>query len=121
MSEEEREKAFLERTKAVLDESEEDLDANTLSRLRQARTRALHGEERRKPRSWFWFSFPSAAGMATALVAVLVALFYITRPPVQEPNKSIGDLEILASNDQLELYENLDFYAWLAKEKEHDG
>jgi hypothetical protein len=121
MSEEEREKAFLGRAKALLDESEEDLDANILSRLRQARTRALRGEKRREPRSWFWFSFPSVAGMATALVAILVAVFYITRAPVQAPDKSIGDLEILTSNDQLELYENLDFYAWLAKEKENEG
>lgn len=121
MSEEEREKAFVERTKALLDESEQNLDANILSRLRQSRTRALRGEERREPRSWFRFSFPSAAGMATALAALLVAVFYITRPSVQELHKGIGDLEILASNDQLELYEDLDFYAWLAKEKEHEG
>jgi hypothetical protein len=121
MSEEDREKAFLERARALLDGSEEDLDANILSRLRQARTRALQGQERREPRSWHWFPLPAAAGMATALVAILVAVFYITRAPVQEPHKSIGDLEILASSDQLDLYEDLDFYDWLAKEKEHNG
>ncbi len=120
MSEEDREKAFLERARALLDESEQDLDANILSRLRQARTRALQGEKRREPRSWHWFPFP-AAGMATALVAILVAVFYITRSPVLEPHESMGDLEILASSDQLDLYEDLDFYDWLAKEKEQNG
>jgi hypothetical protein len=121
MSKEDREKAFLEKAKVILDESEEDLDTNILSGLRQARTRALQGEERREPRLWHWFPFPAAAGMATALVAILVAVFYITRPPVLEPHKSMGDLEILASSDYLDLYEDLDFYAWLAKEKEYEG
>jgi hypothetical protein len=121
MSKEDREKAFLERARAVLDESEQDLDANILSGLRRARTRALQGEERRETRLWHWFPFPAAAGMVTALAAILVAVFYLTRPPVLEPHKSIGDLEILASSDYLDLYENLDFYAWLAKETEYDG
>ena len=121
MSEEDRERAFLEKARAVLDESEEALDANILSRLRQARTRALHREEMEKPRLRTWFPFPVAAGMATALVATLVALFYLTRPPGLEPHKSIGDLEILASSDHLDLYANLDFYDWLAKEKERGG
>ena len=121
MSEEDREKVFLEKAKAVLDESEEDLDANILSRLRQARNRALHGEEREKPRLRTWFPFPVAAGMATALAAMLVAVVYIARPPSLEPHKSVGDLEILASTDHLDLYANLDFYDWLSKEKEYGG
>jgi hypothetical protein len=121
MKEEDREKAFLEKARALLDESEETLDANILSRLRQARSRALYREERREPRLWHWFSFPAAAGMAIALVAILVAVFTITRPPSLEPHKTIADLEILASSEHLDLYANLDFYAWLAKEKEHGG
>ena len=121
MSEEDREKVFLEKAKAVLDESEEDLDAHILSRLRQARSRALQGEEKERPGLRTWFPFPVAASMVAALLAIFVAVIYLTRPPGLEPHKSIGDLEILASNDHLELYANLDFYDWLSKEKQHGG
>ena len=70
-----------------------------------------------------WEISPAAAFVFDVMVqvATLVAVFYITRPPGLEPHKSIGDLEILASSDHLDLYANLDFYDWLAKEKEHGG
>ena len=120
MSEQDGEKIFLEKAKAALDAGEDNLDAEILSRLRRARKRALQQGERKRYSWVHWFRFP-VAGYATALAAVLVAMFYLSRTPSVEPYKNLEDVEILASSETLDLYADLDFYAWLAKEKEHAG
>ena len=38
-----------------------------------------------------------------------------------EPHRILEDVEILSSSETLDLYADLDFYAWLAREKGHAG
>lgn len=98
-----------------LDEDSRDLDAATASRLNRARQHALdHGLARRRPRQGF---LPYA--LAASIVAVLALTAVLRVPERAEPMpaaaapSSADDLELLAGTEELEMIEDLEFYAWL--------
>lgn len=110
---------WIERAVALLDESAASLDAATLSRLNRARHAAL--AQRRTP----WRGWIIGSGFAGAALALLVALGVGHRnepQPVRahDPTEQGADADMLATDDSLDLYENLDFYAWLDAEQ-HSG
>ena len=117
--------------KQALDESADNLDAATLSRLNRARQSALELARPRRVRSWF-----VPAGLASAC-AVLLAIAVVWHRPgptapdpfvpsgaVVTPNSgfSAGDLDLVSSDDGIEFYQDLDFYAWLdAQGQDNNG
>ena len=120
MSEHEHEQAFVQKVKAALDESSENLDAHTLSRLRRARHRALQADRRGTAWTGHGWRIP-AAGVVTASVAVLSVMLYFGLPSDIRLTDEIEDADILASKENLEISIDLDFYTWLAEEQEHAG
>ncbi len=94
----------------ALDASVERLDAETRQKLFAAREHAL---SKHKP---FIFQHWGKAILATSFSLVMaVAIFYTQfRSPMQ--NEPIEALELIASQDTLEMYEDLEFYAWLVEE-----
>lgn len=113
MSAEPKEQAFLSTSKAILDESARDLSPDVVARLRQARVRALEA----RPRTFFWLL--PASGFAAASVAILAVALWFFQPakpvPMHGPLQGVEDLEILTAADNLELYDDLEFYHWLAE------
>ena len=108
------ESVFLERVRGTLDDSVDNLDAGTLSRLTQARHRALEEESRPyQRRHSFWFSL---AGLAAATAVVFLAIFLAREPPGPQHYSGIEDVEILATSENPEFFVDLEFYAWLAEE-----
>lgn len=108
-----------ERAKRAFDESVAGLDGQTRSRLARARARALEGADR--PR---WLRWPGATGLlpAGALAAAVLAAFFVLNGP-ERPSPGmdlaeLSDLDILLGEDDLELYEELEFYAWLEEQPE---
>jgi hypothetical protein len=103
---------WTERIRQQLEHSTRDLDAATLSRLNQARQAALQAAPRPKPRPWLW-----PASLATACtLALAVAIWPRLLPPAVVPPAAATapeDFPILAGEEQLDLYQDLDFYAWL--------
>ena len=97
----------------ALDESIEHLDANTLSRLNQARHRALDQAE--KPR---WFNPPwlKAATFAVLLVTIINGWLFLSTPNVEQMNTD--DFELIIASEDFELIQELDFVAWMI-EQEH--
>jgi hypothetical protein len=106
---------WLERAKALLDDSAENLDAATLSRLNRARQAAL-AMRRKGPSRWAWSGV--LAGIAAAVFAIAIGLQHRSAvPPVHSsPTLEAGDIDVMTSDDDLDLAENLDFYAWLGKQ-----
>ena len=105
------EQALAERAKSTLDQSAQDLDAATCSRLNRARQAALAAAPSgRRPIALLWPAFATASALALALAVVLVR-----RPESVDPGLPIAaeDFDVIAAQDSLELYENLEFYAWL--------
>ncbi len=110
----EQETRFLGKARQALLASEDRLDAATLARLREARAKAVEaaGEPARG-----LFRVPNwmrAGAFATAAAAVIVFAVWVDPPKQELPVKSVDEFEIVLYADNLELYEDLDFYEWLA-------
>jgi anti-sigma-K factor RskA len=126
---------WLADVRARLDESARDLDAATLSRLNQARQAALAAARPRAP--WWRFAPWIVGATATAALALAVGLALTlpgspesavvtvaasvdaAGPDVADLDASgleVADLDMLAAPDDLALYEDMEFYAWLDDE-----
>ena len=106
------EQSFINSTRQILDSSAEQLDADISRRLRLARAKALESYTQKHS---FW---KPAGGLALAtmmLIAIGVWQFG-SNERVNTLNgeaQAIEDLELIASSDSMQLYENLEFYQWL--------
>lgn len=111
------EKDFLDFARQRLNQGTDNLDPDTRHKLITMRNRALNIHENK---NWFpqWAPLP-VMGLLTAILFIIL----VYAKPVTAPNLETGleDLEILASVDQLELYEDLEFYDWLANENNEAG
>jgi hypothetical protein len=110
-----QEQDFLQRVKASLDEAEAQLDSGTLRDLRLVRSKAL--ESLQKPRR-LWQ--PVALAAVAATVAIVVVSLQVMQPKAPPTAPGMEDMALLSAGDDLDLYENLDFYQWLELEK-HNG
>ncbi len=116
------------RAKTLLDESAEGLDAATLSRLNRARQAALRRVRPRAAQRWFL-----PAGMASAGVLLFAVVAWHAQGPggagrIQDlpfpasASPTSSDIDLVSSDDNLELYQDLEFYAWLdAQDQGSDG
>jgi hypothetical protein len=106
--------AFAARLGQRLRDSADELDAQTRSRLNQARQAAL--QEIRPRRAWL--GAPALAGLATAAVAIIAVSLW--QPASQAPQPLVpagiesADLELLMAEESLDMLEDLEFYTWLA-------
>ena len=108
MNQDERDQALLAKAKAVLDRQAEDLDPRMAARLHAARRQALEAS-----RQLGWAPWLAASGFATA--AALVAVLWWKQPQPQPPLPVAEELELLASAEGLEFYDDLELYVWLAE------
>ena len=100
------------RARALLDESAAGLDAATLTRLHQARNRAVAGAGR--PAAWFRLGLPAATLAATATLVALLTLPLERPTPAEQTPLVMEDLDLLVELEELELIEEMEFYGWLA-------
>jgi hypothetical protein len=100
---------FQKRAQALFEDSVERLDARTRSKLTQARNRALDEVKQGASRRWIWA--PAGGFAVAAVIAVGVLMWPGGRTP--QPGAAIEDLEIVADSDNLELLQDVEFYAWL--------
>jgi len=109
---------FARRARAVFAASAQRLDADRLARLAEARRVAL-AEHGRRP-----FRVPGLwlpAGALAAAAALAIAVF-ITNPvnhaALVADASPVEDMELLASNDGLDLYaEDPEFYEWAGSDE----
>jgi len=106
------EDVLVQQVRAQLDHSCEALDGHTLSSLNRIRHAAL--EKQHKRSHPFLVPF---GGLVTTCVLVLSVLL-IDRPGMPESiptgASTLEDIEILTSAEELDFYENYEFYQWLA-------
>ena len=107
---------FLEAAKSTLNAGARNLDAHILARLRTARGQALDATERRP--AWFasqWF-VPGAA-VSTALVMAVAGLLWLSSP-TDEPTVAGEDSDLIAADENLDIYSDFEFYRWLADDND---
>jgi hypothetical protein len=106
-----------ERAKQAFDQSVDGLDGATLSRLNRGRQAAL--AELRRPQNQ-WRRWMPASG---AVAAVLIAVIALRGPAdIDAITAPASDLDILFSEESIEMLEELEFYSWLeTQDLEGDG
>jgi hypothetical protein len=109
---------FERHSKALFDESVENLDGHTRSRLTQARHAALAVAEGSARRGAIWRIWLPAGSVAAALLAVMLVVSphrtAVTTPGSHEPAVPFDDMEIVANgDDETDMLENVEFYSWL--------
>ena len=119
---------LVERIRRRLDQDVNGLDSATLSRLEQARRLALAAVAQPRRRWWrmTWVASRPArdwlvpAGAFASVVATVVAVTLMVMEPGNGLAREADDLELLTAGEELELYENLEFYQWL-QDREQTG
>lgn len=121
MSEREKidaEEAWVRGVKPILERREQDIDAATLARLAAARNRALE----QKP-AWFrqrpalaWAAGTGAVAVFGLLVLGVGLNVQPLAPQVDWADAEPAAIDLIAAQDNLEFYEDLDFILWLAEE-----
>ena len=107
MTEKKTEQQFIETVKASFEQSVEQVDAETLSRLNSIRNVALDSHTKQSPR---WVLYPAGA-FVTACLAIVI--FNVIQPDSTTSPIRAEDIEILSANEGFDLYEDLEFYQWL--------
>jgi len=109
-----------QRARQLFDNSVASLDARTLSRLNRARQGAL--EVARKDRMVMprWL-VPVGSVAALALIVTVSVRMIGTNVVKPEIDSRIEDMEIIASNEELDLLQDVDFYDSLDAVETSDG
>lgn len=102
------------RTRAAFDASVESLDGRTRSKLTRARHAAIEELHQSARRPWQRASVV-LGGLSAAVLAVWVAIGQFT--PVTPSEIVLDDMEFVADAPSLELLEEVEFYAWVARER----
>jgi len=104
---------FEQRAKILLQESAEQLDGSTRSRLTQARHAALDALKQGQGNLWRWL-VPATGATAAAVLAIVVT-FNPARHSTEAiaPIAQVDEMEIVTADDSLEFYRDVEFYAWL--------
>ena len=117
---------LLKAAKSTLDDSTALLDGEVRQRLQQARQAAV-STANATPK-FAGTSIMRPGWMVTAgsfaMLAIVIGVGFINFTTELEPSvpmASIEDMPILTAPEELELYEELDFYQWLAEEQDSVG
>ncbi|EPR44711.1 hypothetical protein dsx2_1339 [Desulfovibrio sp. X2] len=110
--------AFVRHLTAVLDDSLESMSGGTRSRLTRARYRAMERAAKGRLLSGHFLSGRRLFTGGALAAATAAAFFFLVPGPVELPHQANHPLEVelAAAPDSLDLYENLEFYTWLAAE-----
>lgn len=108
------ERDWLEASKTLFDDSVDNMDAATRSRLRVARERALEELRPRRRLGGARLWIPAAAAAAlVALVTLPLTERGGTGAETGFETMAAADLEILLGEEELEMLAELEFYEWL--------
>ncbi|WP_455376775.1 hypothetical protein [Kaarinaea lacus] len=109
------EQLLLSAAKHTLDESVNNLDAETLDRLAAIRLRAIASANQGKKSSAFekWI-MPAGSFVTAAVLVVAVMLWSSASIKGPEPVAVLEDIKLLTDSEDLEFYQELEFYQWLA-------
>ncbi|MFO7594317.1 MAG: hypothetical protein R6X15_09780 [Pseudomonadota bacterium] len=114
------ENEFIEKARLNLEQRLERTPAHVSSRLHAARRRALDSRRRKQP---LWLPAMATAALV-AVIGAGVWFGYSAQQTAPVPKLAaveevphVNDFEMLARDDDLELYEDLDFYLWLERQE----
>lgn len=101
-----RDRVLKDRLTRILDARTDGLDASTLSRLNQARHRALS-----RPPGLHAVRWTGLGAIAASVLAGLLWFGTLTSPHERPGDSEFAEIDLLT--EDIELVEELDFYLWL--------
>jgi hypothetical protein len=105
-----KDRQFQQEIKNTLDRHS--LDDATRNALRSARREALDGQARGGIPRWI-----AATSFACLLLIMVGFLLNRSHDPSELPQMTAEELAVIASDDELELLEELEFYIWFDADK----
>lgn len=105
---------FQQRAKSLLDKSIENLDEESIKRLHIARQLSLQKARAKKS---FWRMGRGkmfGLGLVATCFVVIVTVNTVFHTAELDQNY-IEDLELVASSEELDFYQELEFYSWLTE------
>lgn len=105
---------FEQQLKQTLDQGNAAMDGETLSHLRRARHQALAAQHRPAYANR-WIPATAMAGAAALAVGLWL------HQPVQKNQVLVAgleDIDLLAAQEDIDFYEELDFYLWLESQQQ---
>ncbi len=121
MKEDEREETFVRSIVRELDDEIDRLPAAVVGRLRDGRVRAIGVPQGRGGRYLIVPRWITAGGFATAAVLLAAVSIWYGGDRSSTQVRNLDELEFASAQEQLELYEDLDFYRWLADQPGQGG
>jgi hypothetical protein len=113
--------AFEERTRSLFKASVESLDGRTQSKLTQARHAALEELKPARSRAWGRGRAALAGVTAAAAMAAWIGHANLGAPASETGELPLDDFDIVAEAPNLELLEDVEFYAWIAEQPGQSG
>lgn len=101
----------------LLDQSVEQLPPEVVSALQKGRIKALELAESKEKRFWAIPGWVTAGGFASIAILVVAISLWISPFDNKLPVAQDDDLDIVAIDGQLDLYEDLDFFVWLSEKE----
>ncbi|MDJ0699541.1 MAG: hypothetical protein QNJ07_06755 [Woeseiaceae bacterium] len=101
---------FAEKAKQLFDESVDGIDAATLSRLNRGRQEAIAELDRSRSLGR-WLRWAPAAGVAAAAIMVVMIMQGPAPGSIDSPQTTAADFEILLDEGDIEMFEDLEFFA----------
>lgn len=117
----EDQQAFEERTRSLFKASVESLDGRTQSKLTQARHAALGELNPARSGAWRRGRTALAGVTAAAVMAVWIGFANLGSPAPDTGELPLDDFDIVAEAPNLELLEDVEFYAWIAEQPGQSG
>lgn len=110
--------AWAQRARALHEHACAHIDTRTRARLAVARSEALGGGRRSQRLVWL-----PAAGAMAACMLVIGVMWLRPQPPGappahEETAQADSELPLATDAHQLDFYQNLDFYQWLAQQSQ---
>jgi hypothetical protein len=109
-----------ERTRAAFEASVDSLDGRTRSKLAQARHAAL-AELNAGSRTWTRARMALAGATAAGVLAVWIGFADLGSPTPPAGELPLDDFDLAAEGPNLELLQDVEFYAWIADQPDHSG
>lgn len=107
--------SWMSQVREHLDDGVRRLDGHTASRLNRLRQAAL--DQALGNRGWRQWLRPIYALASCAAVALALSLMWrMPEAPMAASVPATDDFELLAGAEDLEMIENLEFYAWLEQQ-----
>jgi uncharacterized protein DUF3619 len=113
MSDPDRDDETARRARAILDRSADELDGATRARLGAARIEALAALRTPHPRHARRRALALAAAFGAAALAFGATRWLRAPAGPLSFGDDVDDVDILAGADDLEMYDDLEFYRWL--------